>query len=353
MKKWGIALWQFLKKHRWSVLLVTLSIIVAAFFIWDSFSANSGSDPIMGKLRPKPIKTVAAPLSGLQVLPDVTQKRVTAVVVENHPDARPQSGLNQADVVYETFAEGGITRFLALYQSQEPKEIGPVRSARVYFVEWASSYRALFAHVGGNVDAIGMIPSSSLYDINQFYNGQYFWRDNARYAPHNVYTTLPKLFQAATARKYPLTDTAVPKFSFKKDLEEAKRPATSKFTVNFNYSFAVTWTYITKDNAYLRSMSGVAQKDRNTLEQLKAKNIMVAFSEFSYGTTKAGEQVVRIRTTGSGTAVYFQDGQRYSGTWKRPTKSDVTRFYDSTGSEVKLNPGTTWIEFAPVGTEVK
>lgn len=352
MKKWGYTLWTFIKKHRWSVLLVSMAILVAGFFVWDNFSAGSAFDPSMGALKPKKIITVAAPISGLQVTPEVAQKRVTTVVVENHPDARPQSGLNQADLVYETFAEGGITRFLAVFQSQTPKEIGPVRSARTYFVDWASSYKALFAHVGGNSDALAMIPSSALYDINQFSNGNYFWRDNTRYAPHNVYTTLAKLFEAAKAHNYPLTDSAVPSFRFKKDVEAEKRPVATKFTVNFNAYYAVTWTYNPKDNQYYRSISAEIQKDKNTGEQIKAKNVLVGFSEFSYGTTSAGEQAVRIRTLGSGTAVYFIDGQRFAGTWKRSNKAEILRFYDSTGTEVKLNPGTTWIEFAPTGTAV-
>lgn len=352
MKKWGVALWNFLKRHRWSVLLTCLALAVAGFFIWDSFSASNGGEPGLGKLRPKPIKTVAAPISGLQVAPEVITKKPIAVVIENHPDARPQSGLSKADLVYETFAEGGITRFLAVFQSQEPKEIGPVRSARTYFVDWASSYKALYAHVGGNIDALDMIPSSALYDLNQFYNGSYFWRDTSRYAPHNVYTTMAKLYSAAGKRNYPVTDSAVPAFSFKKELKSEERPATFKFTVNFNSSFAVTWTYDSKTNRFMRSILGVSQKDKTTGEQIGVKNVMIGFTEISYGKTRYNEQAVRIRTTGTGSAIYYIDGKRYTGTWRRNTKSDILRFYDLTGSEVKLNPGTTWVEFVPSGTTV-
>jgi hypothetical protein len=353
MKKWGVALWQFIKKHKWSILLITLSLLVAGFFIWDTYNASTGADPVMGKLKPKVIKTVTAPIRGTQVDPAVAQNRPVAVVIENYPDARPQSGLNQADLVYETFAEGGITRFLAVFQTADYKEIGPVRSARPYFVEWAASYKAIFAHVGGSIDALNLIPKTAVLDMNQFYNANAFWRDNNRYAPHNVYTTVAKLYQAAQGKNQPTTDSSVPSFVFKKDIETKLRPVASAFTVNFNYDYAATWTYNPKDNYYYRSMLGVPQTDRLSKEQIKAKNVLIGYSEFSYGINSDGKQKVDIRTTGSGNAVIAVDGTRTSGTWRRPTSSSILRFYDANGLEVKLNPGTTWIDFVPTATQIK
>jgi hypothetical protein len=353
MKKWGIVLWEFLKKHRWSVLLVFVALLVASFFIWDSFSASSGSDPALGRLRPKPAKTVTAPIRGTQVSSTEAQKRPVAIVIENYPDARPQSGLNKADLVYETFAEGGITRFLAVFQLNDYQEIGPVRSARPYFVEWASSYKAIFAHVGGSIDALNLIPKSNVFDVNQFYFANAFWRDQGRYAPHNVYTTTAKLYSAAQGKGQPTTDAAVPSFVFKKDPEAKLLPAASAVTINFNYDYAVTWTYNPKDNSYYRSMSGVPQTDRLSKEQIKGKNILIGFSDFAYDVNSDGVQKVDIRTTGSGTAIILIDGKQTSGTWKRPTSASILRFYDASGTEVKLNPGTTWIDIAPVGTSVK
>ena len=353
MKKWGVRIWSFVKKHRWSILLVGLALAVAGYFLWDIIAAT-GKVPsfVTDKFSKTKETRVVAPIAGTLVASDIATRKPIAVVIENHPDARPQSGLNKADLVYETFAEGGITRFLAIFQTQEHKEIGPVRSARVYFVEWASSYKALYAHVGGNIDALTMIPKSSLYDLNQFYNGGNFWRDNARYAPHNVYTTITKLYAAASSHKYPTTDSAVPAFVFKKEAKPEERPVAFSFTTGFNETFAVKWTYDPKNNVFLRSMLGVPQKDRIDGSQVAAKNILIGFSDFSYGKTSYNEQVVRIRTTGSGEAVYYIDGIRHTGSWKR-SAGNILRFYDTSGSEVKLNPGTTWIEFAPVGTSVK
>lgn len=353
MKQKLTKLANFIKRHKWSSLLILLSLLVAGFLIWDNLTAQTSFNPdiaIKKKLTPKE-ELVRAPISGRMVIPELAKRKPIAVVIENHPDARPQSGLNQASMVIETFAEGGITRFIAFFQEEDIKEIGPVRSARPYFVDWAKSYNALFTHVGGNADALEMIRTQKVLDLNQFNLGSFFWRDTKRFAPHNVYSSTQKLFAAAKTKNYPQADENVSSFTFKKDESPQNRPANFSFKVNFNANFAVTYSYNSADNYYYRLMSGAKQTDRNTGEQIKAKNVIVAFSDFAPGTSKAGEQMVKIRTTGTGTAAIFIDGKRSSGTWKR-TSGEIMRFYDQAGTEVKLNEGTTWVDFVPTGTTV-
>jgi hypothetical protein len=346
-------LWGFIKKHKWSISLVLLAIMIGGFFVWDSLTAGTFT-PGEITIKKKEEKFIA-PLSGLEVTEkERTERKPMAVVVENHPDARPQSGLNKAAIVYETFAEGGITRFLAVFQENDVAEIGPVRSARPYFVEWAYSYKAFFAHVGGNIDALDMIGSlKGFYDLNQFYFGSFFWRDAKRYAPHNVYTTTAKLVEAAKTKGFPTSDTNISAYQFKKETEKDKRPINSTLKVVFNANFTVTWNYIQETNEYHRFMLGKSQTDRQAGEQIKAKNIIVMFSDFSYGKTRIGEQATTIRTTGSGSALFFIDGVKTTGTWKRSQGQNPTRYYDPQGVEIKLNPGTTWVEVAPTGTVVE
>lgn len=346
-------IYKFLKRHKWSALLVFLALLVAGFFIWDIFSAKTDFNIEYFKPGLKKETKVRAPISGRMVTEEQAKRKPIAVVIENSPEARPQSGLNKASLVFETFAEGGITRFLVIFQEEDVAEIGPVRSARNYFVEWAKSYDAIFTHVGGSSDAIALISRLRVLDLNQFHFGSYFWRDRNRAAPHNVYTTTDKIRAAAKTKNYANTDDNIPSFNFKDDPKPEERPATSGFTVNFNAGFAVTYTYNPTENNYLRSMRGIAQTDRNSKEQIKAKNVIVCFSDFSYGKTSTGEQSTKIRTTGIGNAVFYIDGARTAGTWKRPSDSAITRFYDDNGNEIKLNAGTTWVEFAPVGTLVK
>jgi hypothetical protein len=135
---------------------------------------------------PKPT-TVASPLSGVQVSPDLAKRPVTGIMIENSPDARPQSGLQDAGVVYEAIAEGGITRFLALFQDSRPQYIGPVRSLRPYYIDFGWPYQAAIAHVGGSPDALTQIRSGSYRDLDQFFNSGTYSRINSRVAPHNVY----------------------------------------------------------------------------------------------------------------------------------------------------------------------
>jgi len=351
IKSFFTRVWDFLRKHKWSVLLILMAMGVGGFFVYDSFTATTPFIDSSIIIPERKSVTVKAALSGLEISEDQSKKRPIAVVIENHPDARPQSGLNEADLIFETTAEGGITRFLAIYQSKEPEKIGPVRSARNYFVEWADSYDALFVHVGGSREAISLIDRIDIDDLNQFYFGSYFWRDSSRYAPHNVYTTLDKLREAAKNKGFPTEKEDIPSYVFKEEDKETLYPAAHKFTINFNASFAPTYTYVPESNHYKRSILGVTQTDAITKKPIIAKNVVVCFSNLS-------TQVIRrvgytiIDTTDTGVTYYYVDGAKKIGKWVR-TAGDPIRFYDANGKIMVFNPGTTWIDFVAKGTIVK
>lgn len=148
---------------------------------------------------PKPT-TVASTLTGVQVDPVLNKRGVTAVMIENSLDARPQSGLLDAGVVYEAIAEGGITRFMALFQEGQPSYIGPVRSARPYYVEWLAPYGATYAHAGGSPEAISLISTLGIKDMDHGANGNSYTRVDTRFAPHNLYTSMANL-DAIRAKK--------------------------------------------------------------------------------------------------------------------------------------------------------
>lgn len=144
------------------------------------------------KKKPEPTKFYS-PLTGNEVGDEATTKReVTAIMIENSPDARPQSGLKDSGIVFEAIAEGGITRFLALYQEQQPGLIGPVRSVRPYYIDWAAPFDASIAHIGGSYNAL-QSAQWTIKDIDQFFNAGAYWRASDRYAPHNVYTSFERL----------------------------------------------------------------------------------------------------------------------------------------------------------------
>ena len=144
-----------------------------------------------------------SPLTGLQVDNEAaTKQTVSAIMIENSIDARPQSGIKQSGVVYEAIAEGGITRFLTLHQQDKPQLIGPVRSLRMYYVDWLTPYNASVVHVGGSAAALAEVRNGQYRDVDQFFNAGAYWRSTDRYAPHNVYTSFEKIDALNAAKGY-------------------------------------------------------------------------------------------------------------------------------------------------------
>jgi len=289
-------------------------------------------------------KRVPCPLCGELVSPDKLGRHILAVVIENHPDARPQSGLNQAEIVYEALTEGGITRFLAFYYCHEAEELGPVRSARTYFLDWLSPYQAAFAHAGGSAEALALIPQYHIRDLN--HSANYFWRVNWRQAPHNLYTNTKNLWAYALAKKY--SPPQFPTYSFKED-EPSSNPQASNIVINYsNSNFVVKYHYEIATNRYLRFQGGRAFKDKLTGEQIAPKNIIVAFMQI---TPKQGGGVT-IKTSGSGKILAFLDGRVIAGTWQKKSREEKLFFYDQEGKEISFNRGSLWIEVVPLGTKV-
>ncbi len=194
------------KNERFGFISVGLLIFGVISVLWFSFIRPSSSPSIQitknTKPKPKAPITVASPLSGLQVDPGLANRPVTGIMIENSLFARPQSGLQEAGVVYEAVAEGGITRFMALFQDSRPQYIGPVRSLRPYYIDFAAPFQASIAHVGGSPDALSIVRNGSYRDIDQFFNSGYYWRSASRAAPHNVYTSFDKLDALNQAKGY-------------------------------------------------------------------------------------------------------------------------------------------------------
>ncbi len=269
-----------------------------------------------------------------------------AIIIDNHIDARPPSGLSEANLVIEAEAEGGITRFLAIYANNEKiSKIGPVRSARPYFVDWANEFSAVFAHCGGSPEALVKIKADSLNDLNEFYNDIYFWRDKSKIAPHNVYTSSDLLL--SFIKKSDLEKGKYFCWDYKEDIDETDRPLDSKIEIEYrSVSFSAVWQYDRTNNSYDRYISEKLHKDA-TGEKISAKNIVIQYIE-----AEEIDELLRLKLEhiGSGRAVVCLDGACEEGTWKKRSKTARTRFYLN-NNEVKFNAGNTWIEV--VGPDYK
>lgn len=321
-----------------------------------------------------------------------TGRRPLAVMIENHEEARPQSGISKADVVYEAVAEGGITRFMAVFYCDAiAKEniIGPVRSARTYFLDWASEYggNPLYAHVGGancspssgdgclngaKADALGQIGDygwEGENDLNQFSIGYpTFWRDYERIGhtvatEHTMYSTTERLWAVGKNRGYTNKDTQGIDWSknfiswtFKTEAKEAERAASNPISFGFweNYDkYNVRWDYDKVNNVYKRTNAGQPHLDLNNKQQLEVKNVVIQFQKESPANDGyAGNAHLLYGTIGEGKALVFQDGQTIEGKWVKKSRLDRTKYFTALAKEIKFNPGKIWIETLPIGTKI-
>jgi len=272
-----------------------------------------------------------------------------AFMIDNTPEARPQAGLSAASLVIEAEAEGGVTRYLAIFAASDlPDKIGPIRSARPYFIDWANEFSAAYVHCGGSPDALSKITRDAIVDLNEFYNAETFWRDNLRTAPHNVYTK-KDLLQNFLASKG-LNQGKFFGYNYKSDEDVALRPNTSEIYIPYKLKgFKVTWRYDKAQNDYFRLVDGQEYKDENG-EIIRAKNIIIQVAEAKELDDKLRLEMITI---GEGRATICLDGKCQEGKWKKKSASARTRFYDQNDQEISLNPGKTWIEVVRPEIEFK
>ncbi|GIQ71311.1 DUF3048 domain-containing protein [Xylanibacillus composti] len=277
-------------------------------------------------------------------------KRPIMVMVENQAQARPQSGLHRADQVYEVLAEGDITRFLAVYQSDDPDVIGPVRSIRPYFVELGAGLDALIVHAGWSQEAMNIIARRKLAHFDQVYGDHaYYWRSSERRAPHNLYTSVELIRKGAEDKGY-REDWNDPAFRFVDTIEAAAiEPGSEAHDISIPYysSYHVSYHWNEEIGRYERHMLGEPHKDKETEEQLVADNILII--EASHRVVDdVGRRHVDVFGPGNGHLV--QKGKIREVTWEN--RGGIIRALVQ-GEEVPLLPGKTWVQIVPVGTKLE
>ncbi|MHB1377632.1 MAG: DUF3048 domain-containing protein [Candidatus Humimicrobiaceae bacterium] len=293
-------------------------------------------------------------LSGLEISDKVLNSRPFAIMINNAPEARPQSGLNKADIVMEVVDEGGITRMIGVFSSNSADTIGPIRSARQYYAELARMFDPIYVFWGTypegykliqNMDMDVLTPlgdgtgaSSIAANIS---DGKDAWRDSSRVAPHNAYSSTEKLAAAAENNGYTLQGGQSP-LNFKLDAADDKKGSTGSIKIDFSVeTFASDFKYDKSSNKYLKSTGGQPSIDRESNEQLSFNNVIALVTDIANSGDSAGHMVVR--TTGSGKAFFFFDGNVVEGTWERHSVTDPMQFKDGTGNSVLFNRGSTYI----------
>jgi hypothetical protein len=331
-----------------AVIILLISAVVGFVMFYQKPEKIESSKPVAEKKvtpPPAPVK-IYSPLTGLEVPNEAaTKQAATAIMIENSPDARPQSGLKAAGVVFEAIAEGGITRFLALYQQEKPQLIGPVRSVRLYYVDWLAPFQPSVAHVGGSLFALQEVRNGKYRDIDQFFNSGSYWRATDRYAPHNVYTSFAKLDALNNAKGY--KESVVTSFAHK-DGAPSKTPNATAIAINISGPlYNSTYAYIPATNTYARSQAGAPHNDREAGQITPTTVIAMKVNMNLILEDGYREQ---ITTTGEGKATIFQDGIATEATWHKANRITQITFTDASGKIIELNRGQTWITAVPNGS---
>lgn len=340
----------------WVTALAIVSVLYLFLFFFLTYKTSLYLDFLLPNLIFNEEKTdqclYERALDGLCVdNEDQVQSPIFGVMIENHSTARPLAGVQEASLVYEALVEGSITRFLALFSSQTSVDkIGPVRSARPYFVEWAHEYHALYAHVGGSPEGLNLIKKRDIYNFDEYSKGAYFWRDNNRSAPHNAYTS-SELLQKGDQDYYDNKVDVLAAWKFKDDADvDTRQPMNDYIEIPYSHGYYnVKWKYHHDDNLYYRHDDDTeAYQDING-NQVTTKNIIIMFVP-----TQVVDNVGRrsMDLIGSGKARAYRDGKVFDLTWKKESVDDRTIFVNEYDKQFTFNRGKTWVHVVPDYIEI-
>ncbi len=344
-----------MRSRRWVVAIAAMSIAAIALSGCSKAKPEVTSAwPVADSERsvPRPPEPLRWPLSG-QKAPDQTavSKRPLSVKIENSPEARPQSGLNSADVVYETVTEGGITRFNCIFQSTIPQTVGPVRSARFSDLWVVPQYRGLFFFSGASSTVNRAVNGAKIPNLSEDAGvSAPYSRSTQRSAPHNLFLDTRKAYAEAKKRGFPIT-ADVPRLQFSPQSADTSDTVQS-ILIPFSQSNIARWTWNTERNVYLRENNGRVHSDATTGKQIASKNVVVLWAAYrAKSRDKVGSITYDINLGGKGRVSVFRDGKRFDGTWVAD-RGTPPRFRDSEGRPIKLSPGNTWFQVVSLNTNI-
>lgn len=340
------------KKYFKKFVLYSIVVIIVLFvfgLIWF-LSTRPKSVPVILVAAPSVAQFHSQFDGSVVSTTEQTMPRVVGVMIDNHPDARPPAGISLARVVYEAPVEGGFTRYFALFNSdQTVNKVGPVRSARPYFLDWLAEYGTpVYMHSGGSPDALAEIKRRGIFDTNEFYWGEYYWRSTEADPPHNLFTR-STLWQSLLEKFGDRHATTTWQGWVFGDSPSTTSSPVKALAIRYTADYTVGWRYEAGSKTYRRLINGQLFSDRASRPVL-ADNIIILEMPVQV-LDEEGRKA--ITTIGTGSARVVRQGVLVRGTWKKSAAEDRTRVYDANGKEVVLVPGITWVEVVPLNTSVE
>ena len=282
-------------------------------------------------------------------------KRPIAVMIDNVGDARPQAGLNDAYIVYEIIVEGNLTRLMALYKDADLEKIGPIRSSRHYFLDYALENDAIYVHFGWSPQAQSDIKKLAVDNINGMAESSTsFWRVRDKSAPHNAVTSTEKILEIAKRKKYDTKSTKESVLNYVTDEVELEEGiSATSITIPYSSSYKVTYKYDEQTKRYTRGYNKTTQKDWDTEELVTTKNIIITFAKnytLNDGTNKGRQNLSNIGTLDG---YYITNGKAIKITCYKSSRKAQTVYKDLEGNEIEVNDGNTFIQIVPINSKVK
>ncbi len=295
-------------------------------------------------------------LTGLYIKEEVKELRPFAVMINNHQDAMPQSGLEEADVIYETLAEGGITRLVAVFKDFEGEKIGPVRSARHYFLNFSFDHDAIYVHYGKSPQAsIAFVElNSPNLDGLSYLDLIMCYQDPERVRPHSTFTSYKGLNAGLDAQGYRKTmkEDFPSKLDFSDDDIALKGKKAEKVTLDFSYYQIASFVYDKTSKKYKRfQFDGAKHIDAVTGKQLETDNIIIQFANM-WNIAGDTEGRLDMELVGAGTGYYIYGGKYIPIKWEKTDIYEPTKYYLEDGKKLEINKGKTWIEVYPTGRDM-
>lgn len=315
-------------------------VLLLIFWFWWNESVdliiNNKVDKIDNSL------VIKSPISGISC--ETADQRPIAIMLAGDPETRPLSGLNAADIVFEMpVTPDGITRFMAVFQCSNPPEIGSIRSAREDFIPLAAGLGAIYAHWGGEKEALAKLDSHIIDNIDGLkFDGTVFYRKNGVPRPHNGFTDLGRIIEQAKKFNYSLENKFSGYLHEEQETQKNLANIAEEITVNYNFPYNVKWVYNRQISAYERFRGDKQETDKNGNNSVSTKVVIVMKTKSTY----LNKDYIKIHTQGEGDALIYQGGMVQSGRWKKDpsTLDSKLNFYDNNGKEISFLPGNKWVE---------